>query len=345
MKIQITILAIAIIAIIFGTVIVRDMFGKVDLKKDVSEFTIEQGKSVKQISALLYENGIIRSDFWFRTLVWLKGKQSQFQAGKFELPKKISSSGLINLLTTKAKRETRTIKILEGWGINDIAEYFDKQDIFTKHEFLSVVGRETMFNTENNDLFNELAKEYPLLKYRIAGAPFEGYLFPDTYEIYADATVEDVVRKMVANFHDKVGPDLIDAVFSQDKNFYKVLIMASIIEAEVPYDEERPIVSGIFWKRKDIGMHLQSCATLNYKIGGNSPALTDEQLKIDSSYNTYMYYDLPPTPIGNPGISSIRAAVYPEESEYLYFLSTPEGETIFSKTLDEHNSAKAKYLK
>ena len=341
----ITIFAVILIAIIALTNISRNMFGKVDINAEVRKFTIEQGQSVKQITADLVDKGIIKNDFWFRTQVWLKGKQSQFQAGNFELPEKISSQELIRLLTTQGKSETTTIKILEGWGIYDIAEYLESQGLFSAEEFLKVVGMEAMFTSADNDFAAELIHDYPLLKYRTAAAPFEGYLFPDTYEIYADSTVKDVVRKMVANFHEKVTQDLIDEIAAQDKNFYKVLIMASIIEAEVPLDEERPIVSDIFWSRMDIGMPLQSCATLNYRIGGTDPALTDEQLKIDSVYNTYMYREMPPTPIGNPGISSIKAAIYPEESDYLFFLSTPEGETIFSETLDQHNTAKAKYLK
>jgi len=334
-----------IILLILVKSISRDIFGSVRVEEDVRSFTIEQGESVKQITANLVDKEIIKNDFWFRTLVWLKGKQSEFRAGSFDLPEKISPSELIALLTTIGKKETRTIKILEGWGIYDMALYFESEGLFSQEEFLRVVGMEGIFGTIDNDFYNELAQVYPLLKYMTAGASLEGYLFPDTYEIYADATAKDVVRKMVANLHEKVTQDLIDEALAQDKNFYKILIMASIIEAEVPFDEDRGIVSDIFWSRIDIGMALQSDATLNYRINGTSPALTKEQLKIDSEYNTYLYRGLPPTPIGNPGIASIRAALYPENTDYLYFLSTPEGETVFSRTLDEHNIAKAKYLK
>ncbi|MBU2575623.1 endolytic transglycosylase MltG [Patescibacteria group bacterium] len=341
----ITIFAVILIAIIVVTNISRNMFGKVDVPQEVRQFSIERGQSVKQITRDLVDKGIIKNDFLFRTLVLFTGKQSEFMAGNFDLPEEISSSQLIRLLTTQGKKETKTIKILEGWGIYDIAQYFEQEGLFSQEEFFKVVGREAIFNTADNDFYNELVQDYPLLKYRTAGAPLEGFLFPDTYEIYADSTVEDVVRKMVANFHEKVTQDLIDEIGAQGKNFYKVLIMASIIEAEVTYEDERPVVSDIFWSRMDIGMPLQSCATLNYRIEGTNPALTDEQLKIDSVYNTYMYREMPPTPIGNPGISSIRAAIYPQETDYFYFLSTPEGETIFSHTLDKHNTAKAEWLK
>jgi len=342
---RITIFTAILIFIIFVTSIGRNIFGNVQVSEEFRQFNIEQGQSVKEITRNLINKGIVKNDFWFRTLVWLKGKQTDFMAGSFYLPEKVSPADLIRVLTTQAKKETKTIKILEGWGINDIAEYLEQEGLFSKEEFFRVVGKEASFKTSDNDFFNELAIDYPLLKYKTAVAPLEGFLFPDTYEIYADSSVKDVVGKMVANFNKKVTQDLIDEVEAQGKNFYKVLIMASIIEAEVPYDDERPIVSDIFWSRMNIGMPLQSCATLNYKIGGTNPALTEEQLKIDSVYNTYMYKDLPPTPIGNPGISSIRSAIYPQDSDYLFFLSTPEGETIFSKTLNEHNVAKQKYLK
>ncbi|MBI4122479.1 MAG: endolytic transglycosylase MltG [Parcubacteria group bacterium] len=157
--------------------------------------------------------------------------------------------------------------------------------------------------------------------------------------------MRDVVRKMVQNFDAKVTQDLRNEAARQGKNFYTVLIMASIIEAEVPHEEDRPIVSDIFWSRLAAGVPLQSDATLTYIIGGSRPALTNEELQIDSAYNTYKYRELPPTPIGNPGLSAIRAAIYPADTDYFYFLSTPEGETIFSRTLEEHNAAKARYLR
>jgi len=322
----------------------KQMFGDLKVPEESRVFSVEQGETVKQISASLIEKGIVKSDFWFRTIIWLKGKESRFLAGNFELLEKTSYFDLIRLLTTEAKKEVKTIKILEGWGIGDIGEYFEKEGIADKEEFFRLVGLPGIFGSSDNVFFNELSAAHPIIASHTATAPMEGYLFPDTYEIYSDAKAKDIVQKMAANFDSKITQDLRDEAARQGKNFYKALIMASIIEAEVPHEEDRPIVSDIFWSRMEAGVALQSDATLHYIIGGSSPSLTTEELKIDSAYNTYKYNDLPPTPIGNPGISAIRAALYPEDTDYFYFLSTPEGNTIFSRTLEEHNAAKKKYL-
>ncbi len=344
-KAKIIIPIILVVLIIAVTSVSRQIFGQVEVPKEKSEFKVEQGQSVKQITKSLVEEGLIKSDFWFRAQVWLKGKQSEFLAGNFNLPEKINSTDLIKLLTTSAVQETKTIKILEGWGIRDIAVYFENLGMFQQEELTELVGLETIDNSLNKEFYLSLASDYPLLNEKIANKNTEGFLFPDTYEIFIDATLKDIVRKMVATLDKKVTQELLVEIENQGKNFYDILIMASIIEAEVPHEGDRGIVSDIFWSRLESGVALQSDATLNYAISGDNPALTLEQLEIDSPYNTYKYKGLPPTPIGNPGISAIRAAIYPENTDYFYFLSTPEGETIFSSTLEEHNVAKAKYLR
>lgn len=330
--------------VLVGAYVGWQFFGSVAVPEDARTFVIAPGQSVKRISAELFSRGVIKGDFWFRTLVWFKQEQGDFLAGTFKLPERASSRDLVALFTSSAHQDVATIKILEGWGIGDIAEYLEKEGLFPQADFLSVVGLPGAFGSADNNFYNELAIKHRPLVYRTAGAPLEGYLFPDTYEVFADATPEDVVEKMVAHFDAQVTQGLRDEIARQGKSFYSVLIMASIIEAEVPHEEDRPIVSDIFWSRLESNVALQSDATLNYIIGGDSPALTLEQLEIDSAYNTYKYRGLPPTPIGNPGLSAIRAAIYPAETDYFYFLSTPEGETVFSRTLQEHNAAKARHL-
>lgn len=164
----------------------------------------------------------------------------------------------------------------------------------------------------------------------------EGYLFPDTYEISYGMAVEDVIKIMRDNFDLKTVNLKITA---------EVIIMASLIEKEVRTKDDKELVSGVLWKRLRAGVPLQVDATINYITGNQAVRVSKEETKIDSPYNTYLGKGLPAGPISNPGLESIRAALYPENSAYWYYLSTPEGKTIFSRTLDEHNYAKAKYLK
>ena len=175
-------------------------------------------------------------------------------------------------------------------------------------------------------------------------ASLEGYLFPDTYRFFKDAALSDIVGKMVNNLDGKLTPDLKTAVKNSSYNTYEILTMASLIEKEIPRDSDRAIVSGILWKRLKASVPLQVDATLVYITGRNEIGETDK--KINSRYNTYFYRGLPKGPIANPGISAIKAALFPQASPYWYYLSADgTGTTIFSKTLEEHNIAVAKYLR
>ena len=164
----------------------------------------------------------------------------------------------------------------------------------------------------------------------------EGYLFPDTYLVTYDANAEEIVQMILDNFYKKTA----GLEITKD-----IITMASLIEKEVITKEDKEIVSGIFWKRIDAGLPIESCATIAYVKEVDQWRYSFEDTRIESPYNTYLNYGLPPGPISNPGLESILAAIYPQDSQYWYYLSTPEGETIFSRTLEEHNIAKAKYLK
>jgi UPF0755 protein len=155
--------------------------------------------------------------------------------------------------------------------------------------------------------------------------------------------LDDLLNTIFENFDSKIDDSLMAEIKRQGKSLHEIIIMASLIEKEVKTYEDKKLVSGVLWNRESIGMPLQSCSTITYITG--KKAVSTEDTKIDSPYNTYLYYGLPLGPISNPGLDSIKAAIYPKKSDYFYFLSTPEGETIFSKTLIEHNIAKEKYLK
>ena len=178
------------------------------------------------------------------------------------------------------------------------------------------------------------------------GVDLEGYLFPDTYRIYNDASADDILEKMLDNFDTKLSRELRDEIASQGKSIHDIVTMASIIEKEVAVKDDMAIVSGILYKRMEIGMRLEVDSSVNYVSGKSDPSVTYVDLQIDSPYNTYKYDGLPPGPICNPGLQAIQAAVYPGTSSYLFYLNRQDtGETIFSKNFDEHIRNKNKYLK
>ncbi len=297
------------------------------------EFTVNKGETVDKIINHLAEQKIIKSKLAFKIYLYLRGWQRDIQAGSYVLTP-MSTVELAKIFAAGKVDNEMNLKFIEGWTMEEMADYLVKQKLITnKDNFLEIAK------------VNNFKEDYQFL----AGSTMEkleGFLFPDTYRVYRDAPVEDIIRKMLDNFGNKFTPSFLTEITAQKKSLSDILIMASILEREVPKEEDRKMVAGILWKRLAAKMPLQVDASLKYIIGSrHDAALTYEELKIDSPYNTYKYRGLPPTPICNPGESAIRAAIYPKNSDYWYYLSTEEGETIFSKTLDEHNAAIRKYLK
>lgn len=177
------------------------------------------------------------------------------------------------------------------------------------------------------------------------GASLEGYLFPDTYRVAKKTPVESLVQKMLRRFEQKFPTSWRDQLQAQGHSVYQVVILASIIEKEVPDDADRAKVADIFWRRLKIGQALQADSTINYLTGKATPSVSAADLAINSPYNTYRYRGLPPGPISNPGESALQAAVYPSSNQYWYFLTTPDGQVIYSKTYAQHVAAKQRYLK
>ncbi len=307
--------------------------------------TIPKGTSVDVIATALTERHIISSRILFKGLAFISGAAAKLQAGEYVVPKQSSILDVLRMLRTgKSSTQEKSLTIPEGWTIRDIAAYGEKHGV-PAVDVYAFAGKPPSKTHRAKPAATFWAREFGFLTEKPADAPLEGFLFPDTYRVYNDATAEDVIRIMLKNFGNKYTSQLQDAVRNAGHPFYDILTVASIVEAEVPHPDDRPIVAGIIWKRLRMGVALQVDATLNYSIDGSKPSLTADDVKINSPYNTYKYRGLPPTPINNPGIEALQAAIHPKESPYLYWLSTKDGTTIFSKTLDEHNTAKARYLK
>ena len=173
----------------------------------------------------------------------------------------------------------------------------------------------------------------------------EGFLFPDTYRFKKDVKEDEIIKKFLENFDKKLSPELRAEISRQGKTIYQVVTLASIVQQEALDAEEMPMIAGIFWNRLQKGMLLQSDATVDYATGKKARQASSDDLKIQSPYNTYLYPGLPPTPICNPGIEAIKAAIYPQQTDYLYFLHPLNSPAVYAKTLDEQNKNKAKYLK
>lgn len=339
-RINILIIIIIVLFFILQAIYVPKSFSETEDKL----FLIEKGENLFQIANKLEQEGMIRSRFFFNFFVFLKNSQSKLQAGEYSLNSSMNITEIANKIISGD-----TIKILitipEGWNLRDIAWNFENKGMFQTEELFELIG--FIDYSVNTDLPEpkDFSLDYEFLKDKPKNVNLEGYLFPDTYETVPRAGLESIVRKMLDNFDKKLSQDLREKIKEQGRTIFEIITMASLLEKEVKDFEEKKIVAGILWKRMEnkIGLHVD--ATISYITGKKTVKISKQETEIDSPYNTYKYRGLPLGPICNPGLESIIAAIYPANSDYWYYLSTPEGETIFNQTLEEHNIDKARYLK
>ena len=294
-------------------------------------FEIKKGEGGKEISKNLKREGLIRSGIPFRFYTYFKGVARKLQSGSYLLSPSMTIPQMVEKFV-KGDVIKEKITILEGWNKKEIAKYLEEKGILNGEEFLEKT--KLIYWKEKYDFLREI--ESPDL---------EGFLFPDTYFLEKGVGAEKIISMMLDNFNKKLTPELKKEISLQKKTIFEIVIMASMIEKEVKTFEDKKIVSGILWKRLENKIPLQVDSTITFITGKKTTQIPLEDLQIDSPYNTYKYLGFPPGPISNPGLDSILAAIYPEKSDFWYYLSTPDGKTIFSKTLEEHNIAKAKYLK
>lgn len=298
-------------------------------------FTVKKGETAKEIIGRLKKEGMIKSKLFFELYVYFKKLENKFRAGEYKLRFGTGVRELAKILTSGGGLAETEITIIEGWGIKDIGLYLEKEGLMAKNDFLAAA----------KNIGPQWLEKHDFLKDKPSEADLEGYLFPDTYRIFKDEDAVQIIKKMLDNFNRKLDIGLKEEIKKQGKSIFEILTMASLIEKESREDKDRKIVADIFYKRLKAGQPLESCATINYILGKNKRRLSFEDTRIKSSYNTYLNLGLPPGPICNPSLSAIKAAVYPQETDYWYFLSPDDGSIIYSKTFEEHNKNKAKYFK
>ena len=294
---------------------------------EVKLFKVEKGESAKIIAEHLKNSNLIENQFFFQLYVFLSLRQYALKTGDYELSPSMSIRDIADTIVLGGTNEV-LVTIPEGFTLKQVEQR------------LVGAGLIKQGDLESYRFYNGVP---PVLSDKPQSASLEGYLFPDTYRFFKDAKLPDIVSKMVANLDNKLTSDLKTAVKNSSYTTYEILTMASLIEKEIKSDSDREIVSGVLWKRLKTKIPLQVDATLIYITGRQEVYEADK--KINSPYNTYYYRGLPRGPISNPGLSAIRAAVFPESSPYWYYLSAKDGATIFSKTLEEHNRNKTIYLR
>ncbi len=325
--------------------------------------TINRGDNFIKVANDLKQKDLINSSFWLESYFLLSGRWKNIKAGIYDLPYGSTTAQLAGIIS-RGEVKKEKVTILEGWGLKEIAKYCEEKGFFTQEEFFEAAGdpvkgtfpwwveepeQTSSSSVEGLAVFKKLVQDFNFLSINNSTSSnatssalsfyLEGYLFPDTYEVDYPITPERVIRMALSNFQKKVSLDL------QKGNFRETMIMASILEKEVRGYQDKQIVAGILWKRLREDWPLQVDSTINYAMGESGVKTHFSDLQFNSLYNTYKYKGLPPGPICNPGLESIKAAVYYQNSDYWYYLSAKNGKTIFSKTFNQHLTAKAKYLR
>lgn len=300
-------------------------------------YNIGSGQGSSSIASGLEEAKLIRSASFFKLTSWSRGSRGDFKAGSFELSPSMSTREIEYVLTTQNPVQDEVqVRILEGWTIDDIAEYLEREGIATQEEFFAEVGHSAKFLSTRG--LPAWGSTFTFLGDKPSKNSLEGYLFPDTYRIFAESGAKALVRRMLSNLDEKLTPEILNEIEVSEHSIFEIITMASIIQREVRSEEEMAIVSGIFWNRLDIGMGLQADSTVNYITGGSNPSVTFAEVNIDHPWNTYKYRGLPAGPIGNPGLQAIMAAIHPQDTAYLFFLTDPQGKVYYGRTLEEHNA-------
>lgn len=330
--------ALFVAVVVGGSWVVYQMTTAAGSSKDVVEVSVERGQGVNQISNMLSDAGLVNNQLIFETLIWLKRSEGKIQAGVYEIPKNITMIELVTLLVGEdIDTSERSITLIEGWTASDMDAYFVREGLFASGEF-AAVARSTDARTVVP------SKTFAVLADKSSSATLEGYLFPDTYHVLPDVTPEEVVAKMLTNSEKKITSQMRNDIVAQGRTVFEVMTLASIIEREVQSVEDKRNVADVFLKRLRDGIALQSDATVNYVTGNKTTRPSNEDIAVNSLYNTYEHKGLPPGPISNPGLDSINAAIYPATNPYYFFLTKTTGEAVFAKDFAGHQQNRELYL-
>lgn len=296
-------------------------------------FEVAEGENVFLISQHLEEKNLIRNKMFFQLYAFLIQKYDKLKAGFYHLNQSMNTVEIVETLTQGKDLQIK-VTIPEGFTVADIEERMDR-----------VLGYRVQGLGISNLKLKEFKPDYEFLKEVPDNTSSEGFLFPDTYFFEPNISESEIIEIFLKNFDKKLSNELREEIKNQNKSIFDIVIMASLLEKEVKTLMDKRMVADVLWKRLDSNIPLQVDATIIYITGKKTTRISKEETQIDSPYNTYKYLGLPIGPICNPGLDSIIAAIEPTETNFWYYLSAPDGKTIFSETLEKHNLAKQRYLK
>jgi UPF0755 protein len=306
------------------------IFHPVNNSEEEVIISIAQNESVAEIGKDLLEKKLIRAPKLFSWYAKFTGKDKKIIPGTYSLFRNMNVPDILQAFVS-GKSKNVWFTIPEGWTARQISEKLESLGVVKKEDFLAEVSKGEF--------------DFDFLKGKPKEASLEGYLFPDTYKIEFGKDAHYIVEKMLTNFEKKVNSELLAEIKAQGKNLHDVVILASIVEKEASKSSDRKKVASVFYNRLKAGYPLASCATLQYEKGTSNRYLSAEEVADPSSWNTYNPTGLPPGPIGNPGLDSLKAVIYPDQTNYYFFLSDEYGNTYFAETQAEQDANQEKYIR
>ncbi len=289
---------------------------------------IEMGLTADSIAKALHEQELIRSVTYFKHLAGRRGYARNFKAGRHTVDGTMSTARIAELLTLNPPSPPDCrVTVFEGLTIRETASILVTQAQIDSSRFVEFAS--------DSVLSRELG---------IDNATLEGYLYPDTYFVRRGTAPMEMITRMVNQFKTVFSDSFTARAHEIGMSVSEVVILASIIEAEAGLEKERPLISAVLHKRLKLNRPLEANPTIQYALGEKRRVL-NEDLKIESPFNTYTNTGLPPGPIASPGVTSLLAALYPADTQYLYFMADGKGGHVFSKTLQEHTRAVREFRK
>ena len=294
------------------------------------EFVVKRGATASQIAADLLKAKLITSALAFKFALYESGAENALQSGTYKVSPSLSPRDL-SVLFQKAPGDQVALRIIEGWRLSEVA-------VAVNRAFPSITTKDfaaaAVVGARNNFVLAGLDPKSTL----------EGFLYPDTYFLRPDATVDQIVGVLIDTFEQKAGPALRAAAAGRKVTIYDMVKLASIVEREARDRKESPLIAGLYQHRIDISMKLDADPTIQY-AKGNWDELSLDDLKLASPYNTYLNPGLPPTPICSPGLAALQAAAQPEKTEFLFFVAKSDGtgDHAFARTIEEQEANRIKY--
>lgn len=328
MKIRIAVVLILLLAV--GWWMTRVSEGKI---------VVQKGDSVSGVAESLSDADIVSSAFVFKVAYKIFNTDENVYPGLIDIKNDCSMRCLVHQITSPS-RSMKRVTFTEGQDVRDLARLLQKKQIGNTSELYALVGMPATAPTKRADLRNE----FPFLKDVPSAISYEGYLFPDTYDLPNDITTEGFVKLMLRTFDRRVTSEMRAKAAAQGRTLHEVVTMASILEKEVRGTEDRRKVADLLWRREKKGMGLQVDASVNYATAKENLFTTLADRATISLWNTYKFKGLPIGPIGNPGLDAIEAALNPLPNDWWFYLTSPKGTVHYGRTLDEHIANK-KYLR